>query len=79
MIGKFKKFSFGMMTVCLLLATSGCIPLLIGAAAGVGSIAYVKGALVQNIDEPVENLSDRRIKPNCGVDQITISSAMRDK
>ncbi len=27
------------------------------------------------IDEPVENLSERRTKPNCGVDQMTISSA----
>ncbi|MOA03443.1 hypothetical protein D3C78_1229500 [compost metagenome] len=31
------------------------------------------------IDEPVEKASDRRMKPNCGVDQITISSARRDR
>ncbi|MCY1305211.1 hypothetical protein D9M70_550050 [compost metagenome] len=31
------------------------------------------------IEEPVENASDRRMKPNCGVDQMTISSARRDR
>jgi hypothetical protein len=31
------------------------------------------------IDEPVVNWSDRRMKPNCGVDQITSSSAKRDR
>ena len=31
------------------------------------------------IEEPVVNLSERRTKPNCGVTQITISSASRDR
>ena len=31
------------------------------------------------IEEPVVNLSDSRTKPNCGVIQITISSAKRDR
>jgi hypothetical protein len=31
------------------------------------------------IDEPVVNLSDSFTKRNCGVDQITISSASRDR
>ena len=31
------------------------------------------------IDEPVVNLSDRATKPNCGVVQMTISSARRDR
>ena len=35
---------------------SGCVPLLIGAAVGAGGVAYVKGALVHNIDEPVEDI-----------------------
>ena len=44
------------MLVFLTVATSGCIPLLIGAAAGAGGVAYVKGALVQNMDETVEDI-----------------------
>ena len=31
------------------------------------------------IDEPVEKASDSLTKPNCGVDQMTISSASRDR
>ena len=31
------------------------------------------------IEEPVENESDSLTKPNCGVDQMTISSASRDR
>src|SRR5580658_3961179 len=31
------------------------------------------------IDEPVEKASDSRMKLNCGVDQMTISSASRDR
>jgi hypothetical protein len=31
------------------------------------------------MEEPVEKLSDRRIKLNCGVDQMTISSARRER
>ena len=31
------------------------------------------------IDEPVEKESDRRTKENCGVDQMTISSASRER
>ena len=31
------------------------------------------------IEEPVVNLSDSRMKPNCAVDQSTISSASRDR
>jgi len=31
------------------------------------------------IEEPVEKLSDSLTKPNCGVDQMMISSASRDR
>jgi hypothetical protein len=39
-----------------LISSSGCIPLVIGAAAGAGGIGYAKGALAHNIDEPVERV-----------------------
>jgi hypothetical protein len=39
-----------------LITMSGCIPLLIGAAAGAGGITYAKGALVQNVDHTVSEV-----------------------
>ena len=56
MIRSFRKFGLSIMVMCLVMATSGCIPLLIGAAAGAGGVAYVRGALAQNIDETVQDL-----------------------
>jgi trimethylamine:corrinoid methyltransferase-like protein len=44
-----------------MLATTGCIPLLVGAAAGAGGIAFVKGKLEQNIDEPVEKVHEASV------------------
>ena len=38
------------------ISLSGCIPLLIGAAAGAGGIAYIKGTLEQNLDNSVEKV-----------------------
>ena len=38
------------------LTTSGCFALLIGAAAGAGGVAYVKGGLEQNFDKTVDQL-----------------------
>lgn len=38
------------------LATSGCAPLLVGAAIGAGGVAYAKGSLQQVFDEPVDKL-----------------------
>jgi hypothetical protein len=38
------------------LVSSGCVALLLGAAAGAGGIAYVKGTLEKNFDVPVEKV-----------------------
>ena len=38
------------------LTTSGCVPLLIGAAAGAGGVVWVKGSLEQNFDNTVDQL-----------------------
>ncbi len=52
-----KEIGRGILLVFFVTVTSsGCVPLLIGAAAGAGGIAYVKGALVHNIDETVEDI-----------------------
>ena len=34
----------------------GCIPLLIGAAMGAGSMTYINGSLARNVDESVEKI-----------------------
>ena len=45
-----------MMLLGVLLTTNGCVPLLIGAAAGAGGVVWVKGSLEQNFDKTVEQL-----------------------
>ncbi|MBI5416272.1 MAG: DUF3568 family protein [Candidatus Omnitrophica bacterium] len=39
-----------------LVTTQGCVPLLVGAAAGAGGVAWVKGGLEQNFDKTVADL-----------------------
>ena len=51
-----QKLYLGIMPVFFVTVASGCVPLLIGATVGAGGVAYVKGALVHNIDEPVEDI-----------------------
>lgn len=56
MIDLLKKMYLGIMLVFIVTATSGCFALLLGAAAGAGGVVYVKGGLVQNVDETVEDI-----------------------
>ena len=46
----------GLLLIFVLMGTAGCVPLLIGAAVGAGSMVFINGALVENIDESVEDL-----------------------
>ena len=48
-----KNFGLMMSLGFLILMTSGCVALLVGAAAGAGGVAYVKGSLEKNFDKPV--------------------------
>ena len=52
----FKKISLLAVVVAAGVSLSGCIPLLVGAAAGAGGIAYIKGTLEQNLDASVEKV-----------------------
>jgi hypothetical protein len=45
-----------LVTAVLLASVSGCVPLVIGAAAGVGGFAWVQGELVQDINTSAEKL-----------------------
>ncbi len=49
------RFSFGMILI-LLLSSYGCVPLLIGAAVGAGSVEYIKGKLTARINKPVSRV-----------------------
>lgn len=44
------------------LMTAGCIPLLVGAAAGASGYAYIRGALVKQFDVPASDLHRAAVK-----------------
>ena len=45
-----------------ILTMSGCIPLLVGAAAGAGGYAYIRGVLVKQFDMPASKVHQAAIK-----------------
>jgi hypothetical protein len=55
-IKQLQKAVFAFMFGFILLANQGCIPLLIGAAAGAGGVVFIKGNLEQNVDYPVKHV-----------------------
>ncbi len=56
MIRYFKSTSLAAIVFSILLTAQGCVPLLIGAAAGAGGVVWVKGSLEQNFDKSVDHL-----------------------
>lgn len=46
----------GILGVILVGHLQGCVPLLVGAAAGAGGVAYVQGILEKNVDAPVSKV-----------------------
>ena len=64
------------MLIFFVTVASGCIPLLIGAIAGAGGVVYVKGALVQNIDEPVEDIHKASLAALKGLSLFVISDEL---
>ena len=51
-----KKLFLGTVFLFSVLTSQGCVPLLVGAAAGAGGIAYIKGTLEKNFDKPVDEM-----------------------
>ena len=45
-----------------LLTATGCVPLIVGAAAGAGGYAYVRGVLVKQFDVPASRLHQAALK-----------------
>ncbi len=56
MIRYFKSPGLAAIVFGILLTAQGCVPLLIGAAAGAGGVAWAKGSLEQNFDKTVDQL-----------------------
>ncbi len=53
---RFLSGGLGVMLLGTVLTTGGCVPLLIGAAAGAGGVVWMKGGLEQNFDNTVDQL-----------------------
>lgn len=53
----FQKYSLSVLCVFSLMTMIGCVPLIIGAAAGAGSMIYIKGSLVRNVDHTVARVN----------------------
>ena len=56
MFNQVRQFSLLVALCFMVMASSGCFALLIGAAAGAGGVAYAKGVLEKNFDQPVERV-----------------------
>ncbi|MCD4780342.1 MAG: DUF3568 domain-containing protein [Candidatus Omnitrophica bacterium] len=49
-----RKWVQGVILLVMVINFSGCIPLLVGAAVGAGSMAYMQGVLEMNFDQSVK-------------------------
>ena len=70
------KFGLNVLFVLLLPFVTGCIPLLIGAAAGAGGITYARGALVTNVDHPVQDVHKAALKALKGMELFVLSDEL---
>ena len=56
-----RRIGLGCILIFNLMTNSGCIPLLVGAAAGAGGVAYVRGTLEKNVDNPVAQVHNAAV------------------
>ncbi len=66
------------MLFAVITLTSGCVPLVIGAAAGAGGITYIRGAYEKNLDKPLEKVYRASLKALNKL-QMTITKENVDK
>ncbi len=55
---------------------SGCYAVVLGAAAGAGSVAYVKGRIEKNFDRPVKKVNAATLSALKGLDIFVISDEL---
>ena len=72
----FHKLSLNILCICSLMTMVGCIPLIIGAALGVGGVSYVNGSLVRNVDESVEKIHKATLNALKGLDLFITSDEL---
>lgn len=52
----FKELFLGLALIMVLCVASGCVPLVLGVAAGAGGVGYASGSLEQAFDRPVKDV-----------------------
>ena len=62
MAANIHKLGLSFLLTFFILSSAGCVPLLVGAAAGVGGVTYVKGALEKNFDHSVKEVHRATLK-----------------
>ena len=58
----FHKLTLNILCMFSLITMVGCIPLLIGAVAGAGGMTYMKGALIHNVDNTVDEANEASLE-----------------
>src|SRR5262245_7537472 len=61
-VDMFPRVHQAFLMFCLSMAVSGCIPLLIGGAAGVAGVVYVQGVAEKNFDSSLKSTHEAAIK-----------------
>jgi len=75
----FQKYSLNILCIFSLVTMIGCVPLLLGAIAGAGSITYVRGALVKNVDHTVKEVNKATIDALKDMDFFVISDELNKR
>lgn len=76
-----RDFICSLMIIFVMVMTPGCVPLVVGVAAGGGAVAYAKGVLQKNFDNSVSDLHKaslaavKNIKASVYLDKIGRHSA----
>jgi len=74
-----QKYSLNILCIILLMTVVGCVPLLIGAVAGVGGMNYIKGSLVHNVDHAVDKVNKASIKALKDLEIFVISDELNKR
>jgi len=72
----FQKYSLTIFCIFSLITMAGCIPLLIGAVAGVGGMTYIKGSLVHNVDDTVKRVNKASMEALKDLELFVISDEL---
>lgn len=77
MTQRLKAIMYLFMFLLTVITTAGCVPLIVGAAAGAGGVAYVKGSLEQNFDNSVAQLHTASLAGLKDIKGVVLSDEIR--